>query len=59
MVFGLGEIPGLPPNDEGIYSVFVAYCREMNIQLERLIGMGFDAAATFSGDKTGIQGRLI
>ena len=36
----------------------VEYCREKNIHLGRLIGMGFDGAATFSGDKTEIQGRL-
>ena len=34
------------------------YCREKNIQLKRLIGMGFDGAATFSGDKTGVQRKL-
>ena len=34
------------------------YCREKNIQLGRLIGMGFDGAVTFSGDKTGVQRRL-
>ena len=34
------------------------YCREKNIQLGKLIGMGFDGAATFSGDKTGVQRRL-
>ena len=34
------------------------YCREKNVQLGRLIGMGFDGAATFSGDKTGVQRRL-
>ena len=34
------------------YSALVEYCREMNIQLGRLIGMGFDGTATFSGDKT-------
>ena len=36
----------------------VEYCREKNIQLGRLIGMGFDGVATFSGDKTGVQRRL-
>ena len=40
---------------ESIYSALVEYCREKNIQLGRLIGMGFDRAATFSGDKTGVQ----
>ena len=34
------------------------YCREKNIQLGRLIGIGFDGAATFSGDNTGVQKRL-
>ena len=39
-------------------SALVEYCREKNIQLERLIGMRFDGAATFSGDKTGVQRKL-
>ena len=43
---------------KSIYSALVEYCREKNIQLGRLIGMGFDGAATFSGDKTGVQRRL-
>ena len=43
---------------ESIYSALVEYYREKNIQLGRLIGMGFDVAATFSGDKTGVQRRL-
>ena len=43
---------------ENIYSVSVECCREKNIQLGRLIGMGFDRAATFSGDKAGVQRRL-
>ena len=34
------------------------YCREKNIQLGRLIGMGFNEAATFSADKTRVQRRL-
>ena len=42
-------------NAESIYSALVEYCREKTIQLGRLIGMGFDGAATFSGDKTGVQ----
>ena len=45
-------------NAEGIYSALVEYCGEKNIQLGKLIGMGFDGAATFSGDKTGVQRRL-
>ena len=45
-------------NAESIYSALVECCREKNIQLRRLIGMGFAGAATFSGDKTGVQRRL-
>ena len=37
-------------NTESIYSALVEYCREKNIQLGRLIEMGLDGAATFSGD---------
>ena len=51
-------LPLKKANAEGIYSTLVEYCREKNIQLGRLIGMGFDGAATFSGDKTGVQRRL-
>ena len=45
-------------NAESIYSALVEYCREKNIQLGKLIGIGFDGAATFSGDKTEVQRRL-
>ena len=38
-------------NAESIYFALVEYCREKNIQLGRLIGMGFDGAVTFSGDQ--------
>ena len=42
-------------NAESIYSPLVAYCRETNIQLGKL---RFEGAATFSGDKAGVQRRL-
>ena len=48
-------LPLKKANVESIHSALVEYCREKNIQVGRLIGMGFDGAATFSGDKTGIQ----
>ena len=51
-------LPLKKANAESIYSALVEYCREKNIQLGRLIGMGFDGAATFFGDKTGVQRRL-
>ena len=43
-------LPLKKANAESIYSALL-YCREKNIQLGRLIEMGFDGAATFSGDK--------
>ena len=51
-------LPLKKANAESIYSALVEYSRKKNIQLGRLIGMGFDGAATFSGNKTGFQRRL-
>ena len=51
-------LPLKKANAESIYSASVEYCREKNIQLGRFIGMGFDGAATFSGDITEVQRRL-
>ena len=51
-------LPLKKANAESIYSALVEYCKEKNIQLGRLIGMGSDGAATFSGDKMGVQRRL-
>ena len=51
-------LPLKKANAENIYSALVEHCREKNIQLGRLIGIGFDGAATFSDDKTGVQRRL-
>ena len=44
-------LPLKKANAESIYSALVKNSREMNIQLGRLTGTGFDGAATFSGDK--------
>ena len=54
----IGILPLKKANAESIYSALVEYCREKNIQLGKLIGMGFHGAATSSGDKTGVQRRL-
>ena len=51
-------LPLRKTNAESIYSALVECCREKNILLERLIGMGFDGVATSSGDKRGVQSRL-
>ena len=47
-------LPLKKSNAESIYSALVG----KNIQLGRLIGMGFDGAATFSCDKIEVQRRL-
>ena len=51
-------LPLKKANAGSIYSALVDNCREKNIQLGRLIGMGFDGAATFSGDKTGVPKKV-
>ena len=51
-------LPLKKANAKSIYSALVEYCREKNIQVGRLIGMGFDGAATICGDKTGVQRGL-
>ena len=51
-------LPLKKANAENIYSALVEYCMEKNIQLGRPTRMGFDGAATFSGDKTVVQRRL-
>ena len=43
---------------ESIYSALVECLKSKNIQLSNLIGMGFDGAATFSGNKSGVQARM-
>ena len=51
-------LPLKKANAENIYSALAEHCREKNIQLGRLITMGFDGAANFSADKTGVKRRL-
>ena len=51
-------LPLKKANAESIYSALVEYSTEKNIRLGRLIGIGFDRAATFSGGKTAVQRRL-
>ena len=49
----------IPPKEADaatIYSTLVDYLRQ-NRELSKLVAMGFDGEATFSGDKTGVQHR--
>ena len=43
---------------ESIYSVLIDWIKKKNVQCHKLVGMGFDGAATFAGSKSGVQARL-
>ena len=43
---------------ENIYSALVECLKEKQLEVSRIIGMGFDGASTFSGKKTGVQTRI-
>ena len=45
-------------NAESIYSALVECLKEKNLQVSKIVGMGFDGAGTFSGKKTGVQTRI-
>ena len=45
-------------NVESIYSALVECLKEKNLQVSKIVGMGFDGASTFSGKKTGVQTRI-
>ena len=44
-------------NAESIYSALLDWLKKKNAQCRKLVGMGFDGAATLAGNKTGIQAR--
>lgn len=43
---------------ESIYSAVVQCLKEKNLQVSKIVGMGFDRASTFSGKKSGVQTRI-
>ena len=43
---------------ENIHLQLMDCIKEKNIQVSKLIGMGFDGAATFSGKRSGVQARI-
>ena len=45
-------------NAESIYSALVECLKEENLQVNKIVGMGFDGASAFSGKKTGVQRRI-
>ena len=51
-------LPLKKTNAQSIYSVLLDWLKKKDLQCNRLIGMGFDGAATFAGKKLGVQARL-
>ena len=45
-------------NAESIHSALIECLKKKDLQVGRIVGMGFDGAATFSGKKSGIQARM-
>ena len=53
------EIIHLPKGDaETIYSTIVDCLKQKNLQVQKIVGMGFDGANTFSGSRNGVQARV-
>ena len=40
---------------ESIFSALVDCLKEKNLEVSKIVGMGFDGAVTLSGKKTGVQ----
>ena len=51
-------IPLKRADAESIYSTLIDWLKLKGIQVSKLVGMGFDGAATFAGKNTGVQARL-
>ena len=51
-------LPLKKTNAQSIYFVLLDWLKKKDLQCSKLIGMGFDGAATFSGKKSGVQERL-
>ncbi len=54
----LDIVPLKKADAEAIYIALVTSLKEKNLELGKVVGMGFDGAATFSGRKTGVQARI-
>ena len=51
-------IPLKKADAETIYSTLIECLKKNNLQVGRIVGLGFDGAATFSGRRTGVQARI-
>ena len=53
------EIIPLKRSDaQSIYSILIDCLKEKDIQINKIVGMGFDGATTFSGKNIGVQARM-
>ena len=43
---------------EEITDTLTSFIREKNLDYRKLVGQGYDGAATFSGNRTGVQTRM-
>ena len=43
---------------ESIHSALIECLKKKSLQVGKIVGMGFDGAATFSGKKSGVQARM-
>ena len=51
-------VPMKSTDAKTIYSALIQFMKDKNIQISKLVGMGFDGAATFSGKHNGVQSLL-
>ena len=51
-------IPLKKADAETIYSTLIECLKRKNLQVGRIVGLGFDGAATISGRRTGVQARI-
>ena len=58
VVHFLGILPLKKADAVTIHSTLIKFLNEKEIQLGKLVGMGFDGAATFSGKHKGVQSLL-
>ena len=54
----LGIVPLKKADAATIHSTLIQFLAEKEIKLSKLVGMGFDGAATFSGKHNGVQSLL-
>ena len=45
-------------NRSSIHSALIECSKKKDLQVERIVGIGFGGAATFSGKKSGVQARM-